>query len=731
MIKTYSKAFLLVAITIFSQQLLADDPVYPSTQSLIPPSVGDLTDARKYSDYERADGFRYLQYAYFHRDWAIDLKVDLYIDYSEFIIDLNEVQKWIDQFGYKTHQVAGWPVSLVESTDQQCRYNTQKGHFTMIVIVKNAGSSSEAQKYADLAYKYILPKIPTPPSSESTTDLDTDIVIDSQGEPTIKPKSEYEIQRKKAFKEFEETTEKYIEAENKKYAALNKLYTEGESTANNENFSIAGNVEIVPPRKKLAIFRESDHQFGISLKNNSSYDITKIKLAIYAKTKKGREKLSKSSISFIQKNNLGNAVFRIPHKKLRNLLGDFIELGPNLFIEAEYKIKWSKSYFSSENVNSIWTEAINSRTDGLAMESELAIETPPIASIELVNSDGNTVNSKDVIAKKEYYLKFSIKKDSDNSQDYLMSWDEPKYSIQPESVNYSKWMDTYNLKNPITISDSKEKFNKKINKRFTGKLSNKSIIFYSYVQFPKVKYDEKLKVTIPIKYSYELSLSGNEQYWNTINKTETFILKPIQAESNLSKIVEFYVSELSREKQPLFGLTLSGGQIASFSGEIVWMQPTNKWWMKDLEKWTKLNGDLLEGEGFEKEISDGGKKQLVGELVNSYDNELVNGLSTLFTVKNIVQAETQEEIIEETGKAIISTVVPLSGIMLPLLESAKVWNKRDGMEEALLSEANRGAFQKFQKGTIYINAEEVLGRRIIFKVIDNTMYAIELGRTII
>ncbi|RKY76373.1 hypothetical protein DRQ07_10415, partial [candidate division KSB1 bacterium] len=96
----------------------------------------------------------------------------------------------------------------------------------------------------------------------------------------------------------------------------------------------------------------------------------------------------------------------------------------------------------------------------------------------------------------------------------------------------------------------------------------------------------------------------------------------------------------------------------------------------------------------------------------------------------ILNSKSDETIVSETNKVIAGILIPSGGVLLPVLEMGFMWAKREKKESSMLQELNRANPDvPFRPATMYHSAGELYGTRIMYKVINETMYFIPLGKT--
>ena len=412
----------------------------------------------------------------------------------------------------------------------------------------------------------------------------------------------------------------------------------------------------------------------------------------------------------------------------RTAVNKYNIIDTNIEIRAGYKILWNQYYYSSEKKDSLWANGLNPRLDGLPAERERSKTTPPQVRIQLVDETGKALQEDLIISGKSCYICFSIES-SDPDMPCLAAYSEPNWSKRPKDIRYSSWFDIYNSKFPAELLQIMDRFNGKSNPRFSGNLMKSGIHFYAFYNAPSVKQDEDLTVTLPFRYTYDENLAGQEEFWIKGSNSVTFTLTRGMADEDISDIVGLNVTTSNCTDQATVALVLPGGQVGRFTGRMVELVPTDHWWPGMLNDWRKRNQKMMEYD-LSKKLKKGGIKQLAGDIVAAYDQRLSSGLSAVFTVSDILNAKSDEKIVSETSKVVAGILIPSEGVLLPVLEMGFIWAKREKKESSMLKELNRASPDvPFRPATVYHSASELYGTRIMYKVINETMYFIPLGKT--
>jgi len=751
----FSKVQFLIMILLLTSPI----PIHaqdPDPASLKPPRLGPLDHVHDYMDRIGDYGERIVVWQYRRENESLSsgemtASVTVMYDSEHFRATRSEVERNFSATGLRTHPVTGWPVALYSSTSDRVEYSTSKGHFSVNVVVSDPNSSAEAEQLADEAFAYILPKIPEIPEGNA---LDRQSGKGTTGDRDRSREKRGALDRdqtdRKALKDVTETQEeaerrlrgqeaqRAFEAESKLYeekmreyaGALSEARAEGERASADLSETVSARIELIPPAVRLAVFREVDHTFGISVANRSSWDISKVKIDLYVQTESGEKKLGSAKVDQVKAGSIGSAPFRVAYQKLWDLAKMNLA-STDVQMAAEYKVNWSWAYFGSDSKSETWPNALNPRMDGrLSPEEEkILAAAPPEILIQPVSDDGEPLNTFQLFPNTEYHMKFTIQYKPGTPRTCLATYEEPRWNPKPKEALYSSWGDEYDDSTPMDLSSSMDKFNKNSNRRFSGDLAGGSIHFFAKIRTPDARTGNPMEITLPIKYSYEANLKKEERYWNDAEEKEKFFIESPKRDEALSALVKMNVTGTTSRTFDRLAIVQPGGQISSFTGNVVFLQPTDRWWANDLKGWEKLNQKLIDLD-VSGTVEQAGKEIAVSELVNLYSKRLAEGLGTVFTAKDIVNADSEEEIVRASAFGIAGSIHPVAGIMLPLLETAKVWYPRENVEKCLIEDASKAdASDPFMRGTMYTSPEERLGTRIFFKVIHETMYAVELGKT--
>jgi len=637
--------------------------------------------------------------------------------------------------GYPYHYVDNWPVGLVQVTSTGSLFMTVKGNYMVVVSISYASSSAGAERLADEAFAYILSRIPEPSGSNDNAGVSagdklkaTDSTGGKTGGKTAKQKTEAELKMEQAYKAFEEEREKYVAAEKEAAAALGVRYSEGAAAAEEAGNSVEALIEIIPPASRLSVFRDSEQRFGVAVANSSDFDIARVRLRLFVHTANGEKEIGKSRIDRVRRGDESTAAFSVSGKKLQKINKKHNIEDTDIEIKTEYKIFWNQYYYSSEKKDVLWANGLNPRLDGLPAEGEGSNAAPPRVRIELVDETGTPLQENLIVAGKSHYLRFSVESSTPEAS-CLAACSEPRWSTRPRELLYSPWGDAYNRQPPVELLPAMDRFNGKSNPRFSGNLMGDAIHFYAFFTAPSVKQDEDLIVTLPFRYTLDENLAGQEDFWRESEKSVTFTLTRGKASRDVSDVVQLNVTTWRHTDHTTVALVLPGGQVGRFRGSMVELVPTDRWWPGMLDKWRKRNKEMMNFD-LSKKVKQNGIKQLAGDVVTAYDKSLGTGLAAAFAVEDIVGAQSKEEIVRETGKTAAGLLIPAGGVLLPLMEMGFMWAKRERQEAEMLRELNRtGPALPFKPATLYQSTDEPYGTRIMYKVIDKTLYFIPLGKT--
>jgi len=664
--------------------------------------------------------------------------------YLNYVPSMNTTRSiWLENEGtYSMHTVDGWPVA--QKTEHT--YLAYKERYGITVDIDDDDySTNEARQIADKIFRSMLPKIPDPggdsageredvPESrgydQKTSSRDSEEQLSYRERKKRENLARLERERqeaiRKAKEEWAEIKARTSKARNKAAAAASEIRAQGKKIAELEGNSVAGSIHFSFPERRIPIFQERDHYIGIGILNGSAHEIRNVTVSLYAQTRKGRKQLEKSKVDFIRAGAEGSASLHIPHKRLYKLVDSMSST--DLVVTAEYNIVWSKAYKNKETKEGTWTNALNPRQDASLSEAEQAALKPPQLNAKLVNGQGQPLEQEKVVAGKNYFIRFSIVPDQSGS--CLAAYSEPKWDPRPRDIQYSSWLDILDSRPPLDLADNMDTFNRDNNPRFSGELYSPGVQFYARFTAPQQKKEEDFQVILPIHFSSDLHLADQEEYWDEASKTLSFEIAATEdASRDLSDLLNIRVTELSRETDQPAVFILPGGRIGQFRGTIVRVQPTGRGWLRDIDDWHERNTALEEMDLTDR-VEVEGEKQLAADVLSAQSQALGDVLSFAFSTKGIVEAESEAEVLEETGKAIMSLTVPGVGIIMPLLEAGKEFYKREGIENKLLKTLNlKNQDKPFNKGTMYTSPDQYYGDRVFFKVIDGTMYAIVLGET--
>ncbi len=630
--------------------------------------------------------------------------------------------------GNPLHTVAGWPVGLILIRSDGYNYATVKGNYYVHVSVSDASSTTEAERLADEAFEYILSRIPDPAGGTGNSET-AKAGTGAPGEAGKVPqKTAAEQQMERAFKAFEEEQKEYIDAANQADAAMMDHYRDGAGIAEKAANSEKALVEIIPPTSRLAIFRDGEQRFGVAVANRSDFDLSRIRLRLYVHTRNGIKEIGSARIDRVRRNGSSTAAFSMSGRKLKELYEKEGISDTDIEIKAAYRVYWTDYYYGSEDIDALWPNGLNPRLDGLPSEEERENRAPPRIRIELVDETGSPRPDNIIVSGTRNFIRLAIESSSQETS-CLAAYSEPHWSNRPGELRYSGWGDAYNQRPPRDLLPDMDRFNGTSNPRFSGDLMGGSVYFYAFFIAPSVKQEENLTVSLSYKYAFDTNLAGQEEYWREGEGKATFTLTRGRTSSSLSDIVQLNVTATREEKKATVALTLPGGQIGCFRGSIVELAPTDRWWPDMLEDWRKRNQEMMDYD-LSKKVRQGGREQMVGDIISAYDQGLGTGLAAAFAMDDIVAAETEDEVIKETGTAAAGLLIPAGGVMLPVLEMGFMWAKRQKEEAGMLQELNRiGPVVPFRQATMYRSVDQLYGTRIMYKIVDDTLYLIPLGKT--
>ncbi|MBN2414685.1 hypothetical protein JXO52_02535 [bacterium] len=637
------------------------------------------------------------------------------------------------------HQVSGWPIG--HPIDGL--FKTEKGHYQLDVYNYSGHySTAQLQQYADKVFAYALPKISgsggggagdggnagagdTGQAGGATGRLSRRERMKRETLERLEREREEAIRQ--AQEEWKEIDARIAVAQAKAGAAAGEIREEGKQIAELEGNTVAGSIQLDYPSRSIPVFQGRDQHLGIGLVNGSTHEIRNVRLSVFAQTSGGRVRLGKEEkIEFIQGGGLQSVSLAVKAGTFKDLI-DGAErnnqtLNKDLLVTLKYDIVWSKSHKTSESKEDTWTNALNLSIDGAVSEEEQAGLRPPEVRIEPVDRDGNPLPDDAIIANRETYIRFTVIPADGNG--CLASYHAPVWNPNPQNIRYSRSLDQLDSRSPGDLADQFAASGKSDNPRFSGELYSQGKQFYARIIAPSSDV-ASLRVRLPLRFSSDLHLRGDESSWDETEPGKTFQIAAVgSASEDLSAILGIEVALDSLKPDLKAVIIQSKGRIGRFNGTLVTVQLTDPGWQNDLVEWQERNSWLEDNVLLEGDV------KAVASTIGDQTKDLGAVLSFAFTAQGIMQAESEADVMKETGKGILGMTVPGVGPVMHLLEKGKAFEKRVEQEDHMLSLLNKNSdTQQFEIGTMYTSVSQVYGVRMFFTREGDVLYGIYLGET--
>jgi hypothetical protein len=280
------------------------------------------------------------------------------------------------------------------------------------------------------------------------------------------------------------------------------------------------------------------------------------------------------------------------------------------------------------------------------------------------------------------------------------------------------------------LSGKMNHFNQENSPIFSGQMRKPNIWFYSLLSIPAKTKKESIQLTIPYRYSFELNLLNDDQYWDQVEKTFSFKVIEAQKDEALSHLLGVDVMP-KRKENATIRLILNDGRIGHYSGEITWVEPASPFWAEAKMKWIDQNEALNDFDYTKYLKTEEGVKYIAGELVNYYAEELKSMLDFSQQAESFASEGVNQKNVEGAASYVAGLYVPYADKIKSTLDMGKIFSKREREENKLLKVINKEIKNEvFTPGTLY-REQGADGTRVFFKMKDDKLYLIELGISIL